>query len=130
LRRAAGTGRFVIAGDMNNDPADGDGRHDAIIGLLEHPRVLRAPTPASEGGADAARAYAAAGLVRRGAPGHVTGDFGPRTGALRLDYVLPSTGLAVVGSGVFWPRTDDPAAALNAASDHHLAWVDLRQARD
>lgn len=122
--------RFVIAGDMNNDPADGDGRHDAIIGLLEHPRVLRAPTPASEGGADAARAYAAAGLVRRGAPGHVTGDFGPRTGALRLDYVLPSTGLAVAGSGVFWPRTDDPAAALNAASDHHLAWVDLRQAHD
>jgi hypothetical protein len=48
--------RFVIAGDMNSDPADGDGRHDAIIGLLEHPRVLRAPTPASEGGADAARA--------------------------------------------------------------------------
>src|SRR3546814_10646557 len=33
--------RFVIAGDLNNDPTDGDGRHEAIVELLEHPRVLR-----------------------------------------------------------------------------------------
>src|SRR3546814_2051983 len=30
--------RFVIAGDLNNDPTDGDGRHEAIVELLEHPR--------------------------------------------------------------------------------------------
>src|SRR5690606_28109034 len=29
--------RFVILGDLNNDPADGDGRHEAIVELLEHP---------------------------------------------------------------------------------------------
>ncbi|KAF1686371.1 endonuclease [Pseudoxanthomonas broegbernensis] len=117
--------RFVIAGDLNNDPADGDGHHEAIVELLEHPRVLRMPTPRSDGGAQAARAYAAAGIARRGAPEHVTGDFGPRTGALRLDYVLPSTGLEVRGSGVFWPPASDPDAAIADGSDHHLVWVDL-----
>src|SRR5690606_32758511 len=33
--------RFVILGDLNNDPADGAGEHEAIVELLEHPRVLR-----------------------------------------------------------------------------------------
>ena len=117
--------RFVIAGDLNNDPVDGDGHHDAIVELLEHPRVLRMATPRSEGGAQKARAYAEQGLARRGAGEHVTGDFGPRAGAMRLDYVLPSTGFELRGSGVFWPRSDDPAAAIADGSDHHLVWVDL-----
>ena len=117
--------RFVIAGDLNNDPADGDGHHEAIVELLEHPRVLRMATPRSEGGAETAQAYAAKGLARRGAPAHVTGDFGPRAGAMRLDYVLPSTGFELRGSGVFWPPSSDPAAAIADGSDHHLVWVDL-----
>jgi len=117
--------RFVIAGDLNNDPVDGDGRHEAILGLLEHPRVARMAAPASAGGAETARAYAAQGLQRRGAPGHVTGDFGPKAGAMRLDYVLPSTGFQVRGSGVFWPASGEADAAIAGASDHHLVWVDL-----
>ncbi len=121
----AADARFVIAGDLNNDPVDGDGRHEAITGLLEHPRVLRMATPRSEGGAARARAYAEAGLQRRGAPEHVTGDFGPRAGAMRLDYVIPSTGFSTGGSGVFWPPASDPAAAIADGSDHHLVWVDL-----
>lgn len=122
--------RFVVAGDLNNDPADGDGHHEAILGLLEHPRVLRMATPRSEGGAEKARAYAAAGLKRVGAPEHVTGDFGPRSGAMRLDYVIPSTGFEAIGSGVFWPASTDPAAAIANGSDHHLVWVDLAARRD
>nr|WP_298133730.1 endonuclease/exonuclease/phosphatase family protein [uncultured Pseudoxanthomonas sp.] len=117
--------RFVIAGDLNNDPADGDGQHDAIIELLEHPRVMRMATPRSEGGEETALAYAAKGMQRRGAPAHVTGDFGRRNGALRLDYVLPSTGFALTGSGVFWPKKGHPDAAIADGSDHHLVWVDL-----
>ena len=120
-----GDARFVIAGDLNNDPADGDGHHEAIVELLEHPRVMRMSTPRSEGGAETARAYAAKGLQRRGAPDHVTGDFGPKAGAMRLDYVLPSTGFALIGSGVFWPASTDPSAAIADGSDHHLVWVDL-----
>ena len=119
--------RFVVVGDLNNDPADGDGHHEAIVELLEHPRVLRMATPRSEGGAETAQAYAAKGLVRRGAPAHVTGDFGARAGAMRLDYVLPSTGFDLRGSGVFWPPSSDPAAAIADGSDHHLVWVDLGQ---
>ena len=121
----ASDARFVIAGDLNNDPVDGDGRHEAIVGLLEHPRVLRMATPRSEGGAEKARAYAAKGLQHRGAPEHVTGDFGPKAGAMRLDYVLPSTGFELRGNGVFWPASSDPAAAIADGSDHHLVWVDL-----
>ena len=117
--------RFVIAGDLNNDPVDGDGHHDAILELLEHPRVLRMATPRSAGGEAKARDYAAAGILRRGSPAHVTGDFGPRVGALRLDYVLPSSGFALSGSGVFWPASSDPATAIADGSDHHLVWVDL-----
>lgn len=119
--------RFVIAGDLNNDPTDGDGLHDAIVELLEHPRVLHMPTPRSAGGAETAGNYAAKGIQHKGSPEHVTGDFGPKTGAMRLDYVLPSTGFNAVDSGVFWPPGQSPDAAIADGSDHHLVWVDLSQ---
>lgn len=117
--------RFVIAGDLNNDPVDGDGAHEAIIELLEHPRVARYATPRSEGAVEVAQKYAQAGIVHRGAPAHATGDFGPKAGTMRLDYVLPSVGFAVEGSGVFWPASSQPEAAIADGSDHHLVWVDL-----
>ncbi len=117
--------RFVIAGDLNNDPADGDGHHDAIVELLEHPRVVRYATPRSEGAVEVGARYAQAGIVRRGAAAHATGDFGPKAGTMRLDYVLPSVGLAVEGSGVFWPSAALPEAAIADGSDHHLVWVDV-----
>jgi len=122
----AADARFVIVGDLNNDPVDGDGRHDAILELLEHPRVLRYPTPTSVGGEQTSLAYAEKGIVRRGAPQHATGDFGPRSGTMRLDYVLPSTGFSYVGSGVFWPADGNAEAAIADGSDHHLVWVDVR----
>jgi endonuclease/exonuclease/phosphatase family metal-dependent hydrolase len=117
--------RFVIAGDLNNDPVDGDGLHQAILGLLEHPRMLRHAAPQSEGGAETALAYASQGLPRHGPPAQVTGDFGPRAGAMRLDYVLPSIGLRVTGSGVFWPLQGSAGSAIADGSDHHLLWMDL-----
>lgn len=121
----AGDARFVIAGDLNNDPVDGDGMHEAILELLEHPRVMRYATPRSEGGAEVASAYAATGIEHRGSPAHVTGDFGPKAGAMRLDYVLPSTGFGLIGSGVFWPPSGSEEAKIADGSDHHLVWVDL-----
>lgn len=117
--------RFVIAGDMNNDPIDGDGRHDAILALLHHPRVLQAPAPRSAGAAEAARLTGQGSVGQRGDPAEDTGDFGPKVGNLRLDYVLPSLGLRVVASGVDWPTSDDPYAAAAKASDHHPVWLDL-----
>ncbi|KTF39949.1 endonuclease/exonuclease/phosphatase family protein [Xanthomonas translucens] len=121
----AADARFVILGDLNNDIIDGDGRHDAIRALVEHPRVLRYPTPHSAGGEETARAYAAHGIAHRGPPQQVTGDFGPKAGAMRLDYVLPSNDFRYLDSGVFWPASSVPAAAIADGSDHHLVWVDV-----
>ncbi|OAX64257.1 endonuclease [Xanthomonas translucens pv. arrhenatheri] len=121
----AADARFVILGDLNNDVIDGDGRHDAIRALVEHPRVLHYPTPHSAGGEEAARAYAAHGIAHRGPPQQVTGDFGPKAGAMRLDYVLPSNDFRYLDSGVFWPASSVPAAAIADGSDHHLVWVDV-----
>jgi hypothetical protein len=44
---------------------------------------------------------------------------------MRLDYVLPSTGFGLIGSGVFWPRADSEDAKIADGSDHHLVWVDV-----
>jgi len=117
--------RFVILGDLNNDPADGAGDHTAIVELIEHPRVLRMATPRSEGAIEAADADGGANAVHRGSAAHDTGSFGPRVGNLRIDYVLPSVGHRPVGSGVFWPPSDSPHAAIVDGSDHRLVWVDV-----
>lgn len=117
--------RFVILGDLNNDPVDGDGEHDAIVELLEHPRVLRHATPRSEGAAAVAEATGGANRQHRGSHAHDTADFGARVGNLRLDYALPSTGFTLQDSGVHWPAPGTPGADLVAASDHRLVWLDL-----
>jgi endonuclease/exonuclease/phosphatase family metal-dependent hydrolase len=117
--------RFVILGDFNNDPADGAGDNGIVLELLEHPRVLRHPTPRSEGAVEAALTAGGANLEHRGAHAHDTADFGPRVGNLRVDYVLPSTGFSLHGSGVYWPRRGEPGADLVEASDHRLVWIDL-----
>lgn len=113
---------FVILGDHNADPADGDGEPGAIAQLLDHPRVNAHAVPTSEGAAERASRY---GFARRGDVAAHTGDFGPNAGTLRLDYVLPSKNLPVRGGGVFWPRPGAPGSELLDASDHHLVWLDI-----
>ncbi len=93
--------------------------------LLDNPRVLRYPAPESEGAVMAASATGGGNLAHKGPPAQDTGDFGPKVGNLRLDYVLPSVGLKVLGSGVFWPRPGDVGADWIGATDHHMVWVDL-----
>jgi endonuclease/exonuclease/phosphatase family metal-dependent hydrolase len=111
---------FVILGDQNSDPLDGDSLPGAADQIRTAHRVID-PAPASEGAA------AAANPGHRTDPRLDTADFSdPTPGNLRVDYVLPSTPLEVLGSGVFWPVAADPLAHLNDASDHHATWVDLR----
>lgn len=119
--------QFVIVGDYNADPVDGDGMPGAIGQLLDHPRVQAVRIPRSAGAVERA---AERRLPRNGDTATHTGDFGPKAGTLRLDYVLPSRGLDVVGEGVFWPASSDPDAAIAAASDHHLVWVDFNRIPD
>jgi hypothetical protein len=116
--------RFVIAGDYNADPADGASLPGSIHQLLEHPRVLRHATPRSQGGELASR-ETGADAGQRSFGGHDTASFGPRNGNYRVDYVLPSVGLPVTSSGVFWPVPGEIGADWIGASDHRLVWVDL-----
>ena len=112
--------RFVIMGDQNSDPLDGDSLPGAAEQILTAHRVTD-PAPASDGGVEAANPG------HRGDPRLDTADFSdPAPGNLRVDYVLPSKPMEVRGSGVFWPVAADPLARLNDASDHHATWADLR----
>ena len=122
----SGDAHFVIAGDLNADPVDGDSVPGAIRQLLEHPRINASVTPASDGGAAAAAAQGGANAGHRGDPRFDTADFADEApGNLRVDYVLPSAGLAIVAAGVFWPLDGEPGASLVDASDHRLVWVDV-----
>ena len=118
--------RFVIAGDLNADPADGDGIRGTIVELLENPKVLRMATPRSEGAQEAARLDGGANAAQHGAAHHDTGSFGPKVGNMRLDYVLPSIGWQVAASGVFWPKAGETGHDWLDATDHRMVWVDLR----
>ena len=125
---------FVVAGDLNADPYDGDSHDKAVRQLLEHPLVDDRFVPASPGALEAARVQGGHNAGHRGHPAHDTADFadappeGP--GNLRVDHVLPSWGQLVVGGGVFWPRSDDPLSRLTGeypfpGSDHRMVWLDL-----
>jgi hypothetical protein len=122
---------FVIAGDQNADPFDGDSVDDAILQLLDHKRI-DATGPTSAGGPEASALQGGANLTHEGDPAYDTADFADTApGNLRVDYVLPARRLRTVGSGVFWPTTTDPLYRLTGAfpfptSDHRMVWIDVR----
>ena len=100
---------FVILGDQNADPVDGDSTQHAIDQLLDHPRITD-PLPTSAGGPEAAILQGGANLTHVGDPAYDTADFADTApGNLRADYVLPSRDLEVLDAGVFWPVQADPA---------------------
>jgi hypothetical protein len=119
---------FVVLGDLNCDPLDGDARREALASLLAHARV-QDPQPSSRGAADASLAQFGANASQRGDAALDTGDFddqpGKGPGNLRVDYVLPSRSLRVAASGVFWPAHHEAGADLVDASDHRLVWIDV-----
>lgn len=108
---------FVLLGDANLDPADGDGRPEALRALLAHP-ALQDPAPrGSHGRVEPAH---------QGDPALDTAFYPDGPGGLRVDYVLPSAGVQVIGAGVLWPPEGDPlSATLHAASRHHPVWVEV-----
>ena len=131
---------FVIAGDQNADPFDGDSVDNAILQLLDHPRINTSMTPTSPGGPEQARLQGGANATHRGNPAFDTADFADTApGNLRADYVLPDRGIRIRDSFVFWPLAGDPLFRLvgtfNPAllpdgngfpsSDHRLVAVDL-----
>lgn len=146
--------QFVLAGDFNADLCDGDsykapclaantpGKGPNAIGqLLLDPLVNTQLTPRSAGGAAAATDpdnNGTANQAQLSDPAFDTADFNDANpGNLRVDYVLPSANLKIVGAGVFWPTRQDSRFALVgtfnkpnlyasfASSDHRAVWVDV-----
>ena len=113
---------FVIAGNSNLDPSDGDGFTAAMAAFLADPRITD-PVPQGEGG------RAAADPDHLGDPATDNADWdGP--GNLRVSYVLPAAAWKVTDAGVLWPAADDPSAPLTpqdlaAAGPHRLVWAEI-----
>ncbi len=122
---------FVIAGDQNSDPLDGDSIPGAIQQILDSPRVNDSDPPASDGAVEASQLQGGANVTHRSSPRYDTADFSEPPGNLRVDYVLPARQLQIQDSAVFWPVRSDPLYRLTGtypfpSSDHRLVWVDVR----
>ncbi|MGQ4647621.1 phytase [Lyngbya aestuarii] len=135
--------QFVIMGDQNADPFDGDSTDNAVGQLLDNPLINTSVTPSSIGGSDASVRQGGANLSHQGNPALDTADFNDAEGAsgnLRADYVLPSQNLPISEAAVFWPPATDPLFPLVGefdpnlqptgfpSSDHRLVWVDVEDA--
>jgi hypothetical protein len=98
---------FILLGQSNLDPADGEGRREAMQALLTHP-ALQDPEP-------------------RAPPDHMdSGHHGDPTldtalyetiGGLRVEVILPSANLTVTAAGML--------PATPAASRHRPIWVEI-----
>jgi len=122
---------FVVLGDLNGDPEDGDGSQ-GIKQLLASPRLAETVPPESEGGKEQSTLQGGANLNHQGDPRFDTLDAAddPGPGNLRLDYVLPARGMRTVASKVFWPNNNGRLFLLVGThpfpgSDHRLVWVEL-----
>lgn len=115
---------FVILGDLNADPEQGDSRDRAIDRLLRHARVDASVTP---------RSLCPVEKLRDEATSHFR---------LRVDYVLPSKGLTPLAAGVWRGFADTPPtrpgegggtasrepgeAIEKFPSDHFPVWMDVK----
>jgi hypothetical protein len=121
---------FVIAGDQNSDPLDGDSIPGAIQQLIEHPLVNTKFTPESPGAVQQSQLQGGANLTHRSDPRFDTADFADTApGNLRADYVLPRKNMQIVDGAVFWPLNTDPLFSIVGTfpfptSDHRLVWID------
>ena len=136
----AGDARFVIAGDQNSDPLDGDSIPGSIQQLLDHPKVNTKVTPDSPGAIEQNVLQGNANTLHLSDPAFDTADFfdgfppapfGGAPGNLRADYVLPRKNMKITDAGVFWPESTDPDFALVGtfpfpSSDHRLVWIDVK----
>ncbi len=136
----AGGSSFVIMGDQNADPRDGDSYNNAVSQLLRNPNINTNSIPTSAGAPQQATLQGAVNNTQTGNPAFDTADFadsGTNPGNLRADYVLPSADLTINNSSVFWPLNTDPTFApvgvFNGAlpggfatSDHRLVFADVQ----
>lgn len=101
---SAASPMFVIAGDLNSDPKQGDSLRNGIAKLLNNP-LVRDPHPTS--------------------PQHGVSTAKFARNEIRVDYVLPSSNLNVVRSAVVWPDAQTDLGKRARATDHRMVWVDI-----
>lgn len=129
---------FVIMGDQNADPFDGDSYDRAVLQLLTNPNLNTNSIPTSPGGRQQAELQGGINANHVGNSSFDTADFSDTTpGNLRADYVLPSRDLPILNSQVFWPSNTDlsfeSVGAFNPtlpggypSSDHRAVFVDIQ----
>ena len=102
-----GNRSFVLLGDLNADPDAGRSLSGAIRRLLEHERVNGGFVPEAEpSGSDRFPDLERSDTAAWG---------------LRVDYVLPSTGLEILDGGV-WRHSAEQGIEV---SDHFPVWLDI-----
>ncbi|PMH43250.1 succinyl-CoA synthetase subunit alpha [Vibrio sp. 10N.286.49.B3] len=123
---------FVIMGDLNLDPLDGDGITEVMQELHNDPLLNQAVMngdlyPTSYGAAEDATDNASSHPL----PNRVTSTFG-----LAVDYAMPSATLNIVDSGVYWSASYEEGRMLfndervgnwgnekEISSDHRMVWI-------
>ena len=117
---------WLVMGDLNADPVDGDGRPGPIRALLSPALSNQDCVPASQGAVEASQLQGGVNDRQQGNPALDTSDFNDRfSGNMRVDFVLPSRSLPVIGCGVFWPAAGQPGREWLEFTDHRLVWVDI-----
>ena len=115
IQGASVRNEFILMGNANLDPIDGEGRHEAIRTLLAHPKI-QDPEPRSDFGLQNANPE------HLGDPALDTVDWtDPAPGNLRVDYVLPSTAFEILDAGVAWADPENSDVSFR----HGLVWVDI-----
>lgn len=112
------TAPFVVVGDLNSSPVEGDAFRQAIQALVAHNTIQSDRTPQSKGAV-------------KHSPDNPLAASHTAGWRMRADYVLPSrAGVQVLDSGVFWPAPDEPlhqvVSSRGTSSDHRLVWVKLQ----
>ena len=119
--------KFVIMGDLNADPVDGESTDFPINQFIQNATISQDVLignliPRSEGGKENNKRAG-----DKNDPSYDTAFWG-----LRVDYILPSANMKVKATGIFWPTSNDPLFRLvkqiefaNTASDHLLVWTDV-----
>ncbi|GIW73614.1 MAG: endonuclease [Phycisphaerales bacterium] len=98
---------FVILGDLNADPDEGDSIGQPMPRLLSNPRIQRLPAPVQQ-------------PTVPGLDPTDTAGFG-----LQVDYVLPSVGLGVLRTGVWTLEPAPVGGSEGFPSDHFPVWAEL-----
>ncbi|HZK50717.1 MAG TPA: endonuclease/exonuclease/phosphatase family protein [Actinomycetota bacterium] len=123
---------YIIMGDYNSDPNDGDSVPGAIQQILDLPGLRTDPAPSSPGGPEQAELQGGINDSHISDPAFDTADFADTApGNLRVDYVLPSRPLNLVDAEVFWPLQRNRHFPLVGvfpfpSSDHRLVWAEVK----